>query len=65
MIADVIIGLILIVVGLVLAAFPKPLVAAAPFWRIGMPGPASASLRAARAGAALLVIVGIVVAILA
>ena len=65
MIADVIVGLVLIVVGLVLAAFPKPLVAAAPFWRIGMPGTDAASLRAARAGAGLLVVVGIVIAILA
>lgn len=65
MIAGVVVGLVLIVVGLILVAFPKPLVAAAPFWRIGMPETAAASLRAARIGAGLVVVAGIVIAIIA
>lgn len=64
MIVDVIIGLVLFVVGLILAAFPRAVVAAAPFWRSGMPGTTAASLRATRLGAGLLVIAGIVIAIL-
>jgi hypothetical protein len=57
-------GLTLAALGLALAVFPRPLVALATRYRISMPGRATADVvRAARVGAVIVAVVGIVVAL--
>jgi uncharacterized protein YjeT (DUF2065 family) len=61
----VVVGLVLVVLGIITAAFPRPFVAAAPFYRISMPERATPqSVRAARLGGLLVIVLGVVVLLL-
>jgi len=57
-------GWVLAGLGLVLAFFPRPLVVAARGWRLGAPDQATpGTLRAARAGALVAMVAGLVIAL--
>jgi hypothetical protein len=61
-IRTVVIGVALLVLGLLMAVFPQPLVAVANRYRIWMPDrPTAQSLRGARLGALLVVVLGVLV----
>jgi hypothetical protein len=60
----VVFGWLLAALGLILAVFPQPLVAAARGWRLGMPDRAApGTMHAARVGAVIVMLAGLVVAL--
>jgi uncharacterized protein YjeT (DUF2065 family) len=61
----VVVGLVLVVLGMITAAFPRPFVAVAPFYRVSMPERATPqSVRAARLGGLLVMVSGVAVLLL-
>jgi len=60
----VLFGWVLAGLGLLFVLFPRPLVAAAKGWRLGMPSVAEpGALRTARVGAVTVLVLGIVLAL--
>lgn len=58
------IGWVIAAIGLALAMFPRPLMAAARGWRLGMPRASErGGVHAARAGAVIVMIAGLVIAL--
>jgi hypothetical protein len=58
----VVVGFVLVVLGSVVAIFPRHIVAIAPYWRVGMPERATPqSVHAARIGALLVLVAGVIV----